>query len=214
VLQTKLAIRQLSGAREYSVSYRILRPAENPNVIPLKGAPSRVRSGPSLIAWAHPRWVWLSMVVQLMIAWKYNVSKVPWHLPSELLNITTFSHSDLTFFCFFSTKNKFVFALTTTRPRSPPQVLMATQTDIRLTASFQDNLGKPTPERLNQSGFYWSKRWWGGSGISWTICKSFAPRSRQITTLTPHHSIFTGRMLFLTPNQHCQSTEATHWTEM
>jgi len=41
--------------------------------------------------------------------------------------------------------------------------------------------------------------------VSWTICKQSAPRSRQITTPTPHHSIFTGRMLFLTPNQ--QSTE-------
>jgi len=39
-----------------------------------------------------------------------------------------------------------------------------------------------------------------GSGISWSICKS-APRSRQITTPAPHHSVFTGRMLFLTPNQ-------------
>jgi len=29
----------------------------------------------------------------------------------------------------------------------------------------------------------------GGSGISWAICKS-APRSRQITTRTPHHSLF------------------------
>ena len=47
----------------------------------------------------------------------------------------------------------------------------------------------------------------GRSGISWTICKQSAPRSRQITTSTPHHSIFTGRMLFLTPNQQCQSTE-------
>ena len=28
-----------------------------------------------------------------------------------------------------------------------------------------------------------------GSGISWTICKS-APRSRQITTLAPHQSVF------------------------
>ena len=28
-----------------------------------------------------------------------------------------------------------------------------------------------------------------GSGISWAICKS-APRSRQITTRTPHHSLF------------------------
>jgi len=31
---------------------------------------------------------------------------------------------------------------------------------------------------------------WGCSGISWTICKQSAPRSRQITTPTPHHSIF------------------------
>jgi len=28
-----------------------------------------------------------------------------------------------------------------------------------------------------------------GSGISWTVCKS-APRSRQITTPAPHHSVF------------------------
>jgi len=45
-----------------------------------------------------------------------------------------------------------------------------------------------------------------GSGISWAICKS-APRSRQITTPAPHHSVFTGRMPFLPPNQHRQSTE-------
>ena len=45
-----------------------------------------------------------------------------------------------------------------------------------------------------------------GSDISWAICKS-APRSRQITTLAPHHSVFTGRMPFLPPNQQCQSTE-------
>jgi len=28
-----------------------------------------------------------------------------------------------------------------------------------------------------------------GSGISWTICKQSAPRSRQTTTPTPHHSV-------------------------
>jgi len=52
-------------------------------------------------------------------------------------------------------------------------------------------------------------RWWvlGCSGISWTICKQSAPRSRQITTPTPHYSIFVGRMLFLTSNQQCQSNE-------
>jgi len=47
----------------------------------------------------------------------------------------------------------------------------------------------------------------GCSDISWTICKQSAPRSRQITTPTHHHSIFTGQMLFLMPNQHCESTE-------
>jgi len=45
-----------------------------------------------------------------------------------------------------------------------------------------------------------------GSGISWAICKS-APRSRQITMPAPHHSVFTGWMPFLPPNQQRQSTE-------
>jgi len=52
-------------------------------------------------------------------------------------------------------------------------------------------------------------RFLGCSGISWTICKQSAPHSIWITTSTPHHSIFTGWMLFLTPNQLCQSTEGT-----
>ena len=46
-----------------------------------------------------------------------------------------------------------------------------------------------------------------GRDISCAICKS-APRSRQITTPSPHHSVFTGRMPFLPPNQQRQSTEA------
>ena len=37
-------------------------------------------------------------------------------------------------------------------------------------------------------------RW---TGISWTICIQSAPRSRWITTPTPHDSIFTGPMLLL-----------------
>jgi len=49
----------------------------------------------------------------------------------------------------------------------------------------------------------------GGSSIGWTICKSFAPCSRQITTPLPHHSVFTGQMSFLPPNQQRQSTEET-----
>ena len=42
------------------------------------------------------------------------------------------------------------------------------------------------------------------SGIHWAICKS-ETRSRQITMPAPHHSVFTGQMPFLMPNQ--QSTE-------
>jgi len=45
-----------------------------------------------------------------------------------------------------------------------------------------------------------------GSGISWAICKS-ATISKQTTTPAPHHSVFTGRMPFLLPNQQHQSTE-------
>ena len=45
-----------------------------------------------------------------------------------------------------------------------------------------------------------------GSGISWAICTP-APRSRQITTPAPHHSVFTVQMPFLPPNQQSQSTE-------
>ena len=41
----------------------------------------------------------------------------------------------------------------------------------------------------------------GCSGKTWTICKQSAPHSREITTPTPRHSIFTGRILFLKPNQ-------------
>ena len=48
---------------------------------------------------------------------------------------------------------------------------------------------------------------WDGRGISWTTRKQSAPRCRQITTPAPSHSIFTGRMLLVTPNQQCQSTE-------
>jgi len=38
-------------------------------------------------------------------------------------------------------------------------------------------------------------------------CKQSATRSRQKTTSTPDRSIFTRRVLFLVPNQQCQSTE-------
>jgi len=45
------------------------------------------------------------------------------------------------------------------------------------------------------------------NGISYTICKSSALCSRQITIPAPHHSIFMGRMPFLMPNQWCHFVE-------
>ena len=75
--------------------------------------------------------------------------------------------------------------------------------NIRLTAFFQ---GKWVGQCRTDIPFWIlvKQKWWGSSGISWTICKSFAPRCREVTTPAPHHSVFTGRMLFLLPNQPCQ----------
>jgi len=36
----------------------------------------------------------------------------------------------------------------------------------------------------------------------------------QLTTPVPHHSVFTGRMPFLPPNQQRQSTEGMHSVEL
>jgi len=43
--------------------------------------------------------------------------------------------------------------------------------------------------------------------ISRTICKSFATRYRHYNHARTSSLIFTGPMLFLMPNQQCQSTE-------
>ena len=49
----------------------------------------------------------------------------------------------------------------------------------------------------------------GSSILSWTICKSFTPHSKHPC----QHliTVFTGRMLFLMPNQRCQSAEKNGW---
>jgi len=47
-----------------------------------------------------------------------------------------------------------------------------------------------------------------GSGISWIICKQSASGSRQITTPTPDHLIFTGLMLFLSPANSVKALKA------
>jgi len=60
-----------------------------------------------------------------------------------------------------------------------------------------------------QGGHKWSKRWWGGSGISWSICRSSALCSRQTTMPAPHHSIL------YRPNAlpDAQQTVSKHWRQ-
>jgi len=48
-------------------------------------------------------------------------------------------------------------------------------------------------------GFGWQ---WHQLDHVQTICTLL----QMVTTPTPHHLIFTGQMLFLTPNQQCQSS--------
>ena len=62
-------------------------------------------------------------------------------------------------------------------------------------------------QKGNHYGFCWNKRWWGGSGISWTKSNlHFAPCCRQITIPVTHHSVFACQMSFLPRNQQRQST--------
>jgi len=60
-------------------------------------------------------------------------------------------------------------------------------------AFFQDNLGKPAPEKQNHSGKtnldLLEQETVSGSGISWAICKS-APRSRQMPCQHPTIQFF------------------------
>jgi len=53
------------------------------------------------------------------------------------------------------------------------------------------NLGKPLPEGKTSLDLNEARDdvVLGCSGISWTLCKQSAPRSRQMTTPTPHRSL-------------------------
>ena len=61
-----------------------------------------------------------------------------------------------------------------------------THTHTRLTALFP---GLPGTRKAKPIWILLKQETVSGSGISWNICKS-APRSRQITTPAPHHSVF------------------------
>ena len=81
-----------------------------------------------------------------------------------------------------------------------------THTHTRLTALCPGLPGSAGTRKVKPIWILLKQETVSGSGISWAICKS-APSSRHITTPAPHHSVFTGRMPFLSPNQQWQSTE-------
>jgi len=82
-----------------------------------------------------------------------------------------------------------------------------THTHTRLTALFPRLPGSAGTIKVKPIWILLKQETVSGSGISWAICKS-ASRARQITTPAPHHSVFTGRMPFLPPNQQRQSNES------
>ena len=64
-----------------------------------------------------------------------------------------------------------------------------THTHTRLTALFPGLPGCAGTRKVKPIWILLKQETVSGSGTSWAICKS-APRSRQITTPAPHHSVF------------------------
>ena len=64
-----------------------------------------------------------------------------------------------------------------------------THTHTRLTALCPGLPGSAGTRKVKPIWILLKQETVGGNGISWAICK-FAPRSRQITTPAPHHSVF------------------------
>ena len=62
-------------------------------------------------------------------------------------------------------------------------------THTRLTALFPGLPGWASTRKVKPIWILLKQKIVSGSGISWAVCKS-APRSRQITTPAPHHSVF------------------------
>ena len=64
-----------------------------------------------------------------------------------------------------------------------------THTHTRLTAVYRGLPGWAGTRKVKPIWILLKQETVSGSGISWATCKS-APRSRQITTPAPHHSVF------------------------
>ena len=83
---------------------------------------------------------------------------------------------------------------------------LLTHTHTRLMALFPGLPGWAGTRKVKPVWILLKQETVSGSSISWEICKS-EPRSREITTQAPHHSVFTGRTPFLPPKQQRQITE-------
>ena len=109
---------------------------------------------------------------------------------------------------YFLTKS--VYGSTCEAP-PPPALGLRTHTHTRLTAVCPGLPGWAGARKVKPIWILLKQETVSGSGISWAICKS-ASRSRQITMPAPRHSVFTGWMLFLPPNQQRQNTEGSRPT--
>ena len=84
---------------------------------------------------------------------------------------------------------------------------------VILTNTHKHTFNGPLPGTIRVSRYQKGKPVWilmkqetvSGSGISWAICKS-APRSRQITTPAPHHSVFYRPDALPTASKHSRHT--------
>ena len=97
------------------------------------------------------------------------------------------------------------------KPSARPQLSIKPASQFHVTTqSFNSPLSGTTRvrryEKVKPIWILLKQETVSGSGISWAICKS-APRSRQITTPAPHHSVFY-RPDDLPP---AQPTASKHW---
>jgi len=79
-----------------------------------------------------------------------------------------------------------------------------------LTALFAGLPGWAGTRKLKPMWILLKQETVSGSGISWAVCKS-TRCSRQITTPAPHHSVFSGRMLFPPPRSWCYCVCVCGW---
>ena len=84
--------------------------------------------------------------------------------------------------------------------------LLGIHTQTRLTALCPGLPGWASTKKVKPIWILLKQETVSGSGMRWAICK-FAPRSRQITTPAPHHSVF----YRLDALPAAQPTVSKHW---